>query len=70
MEIKWYSSFKCASDYRETEFTQDLYFKESQFEARIISFLGKIIICLCVCVCVHLDGSNAENTFHCWLYSV
>ncbi len=21
-------------------------------------------------VCVHLDGLNAENTFHCWLYSV
>ncbi len=21
-------------------------------------------------VCVHLNGSNAENTFHCWLYSV
>ncbi len=21
-------------------------------------------------VCVHLDGFNAENTFHCWLYSV
>ncbi len=21
-------------------------------------------------VCVHLDGSNTENTFHCWLYSV
>ncbi len=20
--------------------------------------------------CVHLDGLNAENTFHCWLYSV
>ncbi len=19
---------------------------------------------------VHLDGLNAENTFHCWLYSV
>ncbi len=21
-------------------------------------------------VCVHLDGLNAENTFHCWLYSI
>ncbi len=21
-------------------------------------------------VCVYLDRSNAENTFHCWLYSV
>ncbi len=21
-------------------------------------------------VCVRLDGLNAENTFHCWLYSV
>ncbi len=21
-------------------------------------------------VCVHLDGLNAENTFHCWFYSV
>ncbi len=21
-------------------------------------------------VCVHLDGLNAENTFHCWLYIV
>ncbi len=29
-------------------------------------------VCVCVhyCVCVHLDGLNAENTFHCWLYSV
>ncbi len=38
-------------------------------------------VCVCVCVysllsvcvfttvCVYLDGSNAENTFHCWLYS-
>ncbi len=23
-----------------------------------------------MCVCVHLDGLNAENTFHCWLSSV
>ncbi len=21
-------------------------------------------------VCVHLDGLNAKNTFHCWVYSV
>ncbi len=21
-------------------------------------------------VCVHLDGLNAKNTYHCWLYSV
>ncbi len=21
-------------------------------------------------VCVHMDGLNAENTFHCWLHSV
>ncbi len=31
-------------------------------------------VCVCVCpllqVCVHLDGLNAENTFHCWLYSI
>ncbi len=25
---------------------------------------------VCVCVCVLLDGLNAENTLHCWLYSV
>ncbi len=33
-----------------------------------------VCVCVCVCVfttvCVHLDGLNAENTFHCWLYSV
>ncbi len=22
------------------------------------------------CVCVLLDGLNAENTFHCWLYKI
>ncbi len=26
--------------------------------------------CLLLQVCVHLDGLNAENKFHCWLYSV
>ncbi len=37
-----------------------------------------VCVCVCVygvygvyvCVCVLLDGLNAENTFHCWLYSV
>ncbi len=26
--------------------------------------------CPLLLVCVHLDGLNAEHTFHCWLYSV
>ncbi len=27
-----------------------------------------VCVCLCslLCVCVYLDGSNTENTFHCW----
>ncbi len=36
-----YSRFKCASDYRYPEITQDLYFKENHFLDSIISFLGK-----------------------------
>ncbi len=28
-EIKWYSSFKCASDYRYPGITQDLYLKKT-----------------------------------------
>ncbi len=33
---------------------------------------GRSVGCLLlqVCVCVHLDGLNAENTFHSSLYSV
>ncbi len=33
---------------------------------------GRCSVGVCVCgVCgVLLDGLNAENTFHCWLYSV
>ncbi len=39
-EIKCYSSFKCASDYRQPGITQDLYFKDNQFERSVICFLG------------------------------
>ncbi len=39
-----------------------------------VSSAPGVCVCVCVCVfttvCVHLDGSNTENTFHCWLYSV
>ncbi len=39
-EMKLYSSFKCASDYREPGITQHLYFKENQFEWSTVCFLG------------------------------
>ncbi len=32
--------------------------------------LLQVCVCACVHACMHLDGLNAENTFHCWLYSV
>ncbi len=32
--------------------------------------VGCPLLQVCVRVCVHLDGLNAENKFHCWLYSV
>ncbi len=48
-----------------------------QYGGRAGAFLSEqcpllqVCVCVCVCVCpllqvcVHLDGSNAENTFHC-----
>ncbi len=39
-EIRLYSSFKCASDYRYPGITQRLYSKENQFEGSIVCFLG------------------------------
>ncbi len=55
------------------EVTQDCGF-ESRLRQEVHDCSLGLCVCVCVCVycskCVHLDGLNAENTFHSSLYSV